>query len=74
MMDFDFERCDARAIAPFVHVLTQEEHLEVVDFVENMGAVTAEHAEQLRALILEARRVRDVAAWVRMKCGPKDEA
>ena len=70
----DFDHCDAKAIAPFVHTLTQEEHLEVVDAMESLGVVTKEHAEQLRALILEARKVKDLGAWVQMKCGRKREA
>ncbi len=62
------DHCDAKAIAPYVHTLTEAEHLQVVDAIEQMGGVTKEHAEQLRALIREARKVQDLGEWVRSKC------
>ena len=65
------DHCDARAVAPYVHTLTEAEHIEVVDTIERMGGVTAEHAEQLRELIREARKVKDLDEWVRVKCSQK---
>jgi hypothetical protein len=65
------DSCDARAIAPFVHTLTVEEHLQVIDVMESSGGVTAEHARQLRELILEARKVQNIDEWIVRKCSQK---
>jgi hypothetical protein len=69
-MDADnLQHCDARAIAPYVHALTEQEHLDVVDLLEGLGGLSKGHAEQLRALIREARKVQDIDAWLKEKCG-----
>ena len=59
--------CDARTVAEFAS-MELGQYLEVVDYAEHVGGITAEHAENLRQLAMEVRSVPNPEAWAKAKC------
>jgi hypothetical protein len=64
-------KCDAQLVAEQMKGLTEPQFIEVVDTLEESGAIDAAYAAELRDFIHGAYNTSDINAWVAQRCAPQ---